>query len=136
MSANSPACNKHPGWQFSRDCIRDTLIAKRTGVFREGGFAARLCTANLRLLRETQLARHLEVKMVAGRYLQSYRYKKNAPDIVVVLRGGMVQAIHSTNPYAQIFIADYDIHEEDSAGYELCEAAEDRVARGDMHEVY
>lgn len=136
MSESSPACNTHPGWKLSRDCIQDAFIAKQTGVFNEGGLAAKLCALILHQLRETQLAPHRESRMVPERYLQKQREKRQAPDIVVVLRGGMVQAVHSTNPYTQIYIADYDIHEDDTAGYELCEVAEDRVAKGDMHEVY
>lgn len=58
-----------PGWGLSRDCIRDTLIAKRSGVFQQKNklFSA-LCAANLRNLRETQLAPHVETKLIANRY--------------------------------------------------------------------
>lgn len=136
MSANSFACSTHPGWKLSRDCIQDAYIAKRTGVFDEGGLASKLCSLILHQLRETQLAPHQEEKMVVGRYLKKQQEKWHAPDVVVVLRGGLIQSVYSSNPFTQVFVADYDLHDPDDDEYEARKSAEDRVAKGDMHEVY
>lgn len=76
---------EHPGWKLSRDCIRDTLIAKRTGVSRLKGLAAKLCAFNLPQLRETSLAPHHETKMTTGRYLQRFQGKKAHMELLNML---------------------------------------------------
>jgi len=128
--------DKHPGWHLSRECIQDTIIAKRAGVFRSGGVLLPLVSANLKLLRETQLAPHIEAKMIACRYSKMNLEKTAAPDIVIVLRGGIIQTVCSTNPYTRIFVADYDIDAPDDDEIETREIAEERIAQGDMQAVY
>jgi len=70
----------HPGWKLSRECICDTFLAKRTGIFKQRGSGiAAICQRNLRLLRETQLAPHQETKLVANRYWLRQTIKKHHP---------------------------------------------------------
>ena len=80
MIVNSTGMNAHPGWNLSRACIRDTLLAKRTGVFKAGGqIAAAICQHNLRMLRETRLAPHREAKLISNRYWVRQAIKKHNP---------------------------------------------------------
>lgn len=76
MNASSLAFDAHPGWKLSRQCIKDVMIAKRTGVIDQGGLMAKLCTFNLRQLRDTQLAPHVETRLIANRYSVRYAIKK------------------------------------------------------------
>ena len=125
--------NHNPGFNLSRECIRDTLQSKRNGSYKQSGLALALYNANIRALRATQLAPYSEV-MRAGRYMQTLLMKRTAPEIVIVVRGGLVQEVRSTNPYTSVMIADYDSDCDDHLA-EL-EEAEERAAETDMHIVY
>lgn len=61
-----------------------------------------------------------------------------APEIVVVLDGGVIQSVRSTNPYAKVFIADHDILENgpDEDEVRALDYAVDRGGMDDMHDVY
>lgn len=79
MCAHSIAGSGHPGWNLSRSCIHDTLFAKRTGVFRQKNtLLSALCATNIRSLRETQLAPHVETKMTANRYKVRQTIRKSS----------------------------------------------------------
>ena len=130
-----PNTPDHPGWKLSRECIRDTLMAKRTGIFSFGGPLPAICAHTLRMLRETQLAPHKEQKMTTGRYLKQQQEKQAAPEIVIVIRGGMVEDVFSTNPNTLVYIADYDLLSCDEEDYAYREKIEERVAKGDMRSV-
>lgn len=125
--------NRNPGFNLSRECIRDTQQSKRDGSYKQSGLALALYNANIRALRATQLAPYSEV-MRAGRYMQTLLMKRTAPDIVVVIRGGLVQEVRSTNPFTSVMIANYDRN--DSDYQDTLEEAEERAAQHDMHIVY
>lgn len=125
--------NRNPGFNLSRECIRDTLQSKRDGSYKQSGLALALYNANIRALRATQLAPYSEV-MRAGRYMQTLLMKRTAPEIVIVIRGGLVQEVRSTNPFTSVTIANYDRN--DSAYQDTLEEAEERAAQHDMHIVY
>ena len=126
----------HPGWKLSRRCIEDTCLAKRRGVFRTGGTVRGICATTIKNLRETQLAPHIETKMIAGRFLSLMEKKRAAPEIVVVLQGGMVQSVFSTNRFTAVQIADYDIMNPDADEAARLDAARARVDQNDMTEVW
>ena len=106
---------------LSRECIRDTLMA------------GSLYVLNLHPLRRGQLAPYRET-LTANRFLNRMAIKRAAPDIVITVRGGMVQEVRSTNPYTTVYIADYDVDFPDENA--ATEDAEERAAWGDMHIVY
>lgn len=62
----------------------------------------------------------------------------HAPEIVVVLSGGCIQNVHSTNPYVRVFIADHDILQNgpDEDEVRALDYAEERKCMEDMHTVY
>lgn len=122
-----------PGFNLSRDCIRDTLQSKRDGSYKQSGLSFALYNTNIRALRSTQLAPYSEV-MRAGRYMQPLLMKRTAPEIVIVIRGGLVQEVRSTNPFTSVMIANYDRN--DSDYQDMLEEAEERAAEPDMHIVY
>lgn len=62
--------------------------------------------------------------------------KSVAPVIVVVVRGGLVQEVRSTNPYTQLFIADYDTDGCDASQLQQLKDAAERGNQPDMHVVY
>ena len=125
----------HLGWKLSRACINDTMSTKRSGTLNNGsGMAKSLYDLNIRALRETQLAPHHEDKQPA-RYLAMLRQKLVAPDIVITVRGGMIDEIRSSNPFTQVWIADYDDNGADDDA-EALEAAEERGNVPDMHIIY
>ena len=72
--------------------------------------------------------------MLPNRFLEMQRQKRVAPDIVITVRGGMVQEVRSTNPFTTVYIADYDLDspEENAA----TEDAEERGMWPDMSVVY
>ena len=119
---------------LSRNCIRDTLLMKRLCPEKMVGLALSLYNLNVQTLRRGQLAPHVETKMLPGRYLEKQRLKHVAPDIVITVRGGLVQEVRSSNPYTTVYIADYDLDspEENAA----TEDAEERGNWPDMHVVY
>lgn len=65
---------RNPGFNLSRDCIRDTLQSKRDGSYKQSGLGFALYNTNIRALRSSQLAPYSEV-MRAGRYLQTLLIK-------------------------------------------------------------
>ncbi len=126
----------HLGWKLSHSCIRDTLLAKREGALQgtPGIFRALYC-ANIRALRESQLAPYVE-KWHANRILEMQTLKRAAPEIIIVVRGGMVQEVRSTNPYTSVLVADYDCDYDDPEHEALLNDAEERGNESDMHIVY
>lgn len=119
---------------LSRACIRDTLMMKRECPERMTGLALGLYNLNVQMLRHGQLAPHMETRMIPNRYLDMQTSKRSAPEIVIVVRGGLVQEVRSTNPYTTVHIADYDLDDPD--GIAVTEDAEERGTRSDMHIVY
>jgi hypothetical protein len=119
---------------MSRACIRDTLLMKRLCPEKMTGLALGLYKLNIQELRRGQLAPHVETKMLPNRFLEMQRQKRVAPDIVITVRGGLVQEVRSTNPYTTIYVADYDMDSPD----EIAAAAEarERAMLPDMHIVY
>ena len=126
---------EHPGWQLSRDCIRDTMLAKRSGALNDTtALINSLYAINIRALRDTQLAPYQEA-MREGRYREKYMLKMAAADVVIVIRGGMVEEVRANNPYTRVWIADYDDNGGDEDADSL-EEAEERGIASDMHVVY
>ena len=119
---------------LSRACIQDTLLMKRLCPEKMVGLALSLYNLNVQTLRRGQLAPHVEKKMLPNRYLEKQRLKRVAPDIVITVRGGLVQEVRSTNPFTTVHIADYDLDDPD--GIAVTEEAEERGTRSDMHVVY
>ena len=127
MASHKPGCN------LSRECIRDTLLSKRDNSYQQSGLALALYNMNIRVLRNTQLKPHVET-MYAERYRQAMLLKRTAPDIIVVIRNGVVQEVRSTNPFTNVMIANYDCNAGDDQ--DMLEEAEGRAAQHDMHIVY
>lgn len=119
---------------LSRACIRDTLLLKRLCPEKMTGLALSLYNLNVQTLRRHQLAPYVETKMRPHRYLDLQAQKRNAPDIVITVRGGLVQEVRSTNPYTTVYIADYDMDSPDEIA--ATEDAEERGMWSDMHIVY
>lgn len=119
---------------LSRACIRDTLLLKRLCPEKMTGLALSLYNLNIQTLRRHQLAPYVETKMRPHRYLDLQAQKRNAPDIVITVRGGLVQEVRSTNPYTTVYIADYDMDSPDEIA--ATEDAEERGMWSDMHIVY
>lgn len=119
---------------LSRACIRDTLLLKRLCPEKMTGLTLSLYNLNIQTLRRHQLALYVETKMRPHRYLDLQAQKRNAPDIVITVRGGLVQEVRSTNPYTTIYVADYDMDSPD----EIAAAAEarERAMLPDMRIVY
>ena len=119
---------------MSRACIRDTLLMKRLCPEKMTGLALSLYKLNIQELRRGQLAPHVETRMFPNRFLEMQRQKRVAPDIVITVRGGMVQEVRSNNPFTTVYIADYDLDspEENAA----TEDAEERGMWPDMSVVY
>ncbi len=67
MAASSTS-DTHPGWKLSRECIYETINAKRSGIFKQCGTMVALVTSTIQDLRETHLAPHIETKLIANRY--------------------------------------------------------------------
>ena len=119
---------------LSRACIRDTLLLKRLCPEKMTGLALSLYNLNIQTLRRHQLAPYVETKMRPHRYLDLQAQKRTAPDIVITVRGGLVQEVRSTNPYTTVFVADYDMDSPDEIA--ATEDAEERGMWSDMHIVY
>ena len=120
----------------SRECIRDTILAKRECGKTMNGLIRQIYNIGIRNLRSGQLSPYVEKKMCANRYLDMQTSKRAAPAIVVVIRGGLVQEVRSTNPYTTVYIADYDAdHEDPEEEARLCDA-EERGRQPDMNVVY
>lgn len=134
MSDTTSTTPNHPGWGLSRYCICDTLLAKREGTHKGGGLIRSLYCANIRALRETQLAPYAE-RWREGRFLAMQLKKRAAPEIVIVVRGGMVEEVRSTNPFTKIYIADYDTDVCEGDHFDELDTAEERGNAPDMHVV-
>ena len=115
---------------LSRACIQDTLLMKRLCPEKMVGLALSLYNLNVQTLRRGQLAPHVEKKMLPNRYLEKQRLKRVAPDIVITVRGGLVQEVRSTNPFTTVYIADYDLDSPDENA-----ATEDAEERGNWSTV-
>lgn len=121
---------------LSRECIHDTLMYKRDKAqWQQIGLAMSLYNTNIRLLRAGQLAPHTEI-MQANRYGKRMALKRSAPEVVIVVRGGLVQSVRSTNPYTTVYIADYDHDHDDPDEEAVLNDAEERASASDMHDVY
>ena len=121
-----------PLQDLSRECIHDTLMYKRNpDQWNDHRFRA-LYRTTVQRLRAGQLAPHTERKMLSGRYLKMQLDKRAASEIIVVIRGGHVDAVLSTNLYTKVMIAD---NGDPDAECELDEA-EERAAQPDMKYVY
>lgn len=132
--AHKSADNDHFGWKLSRDCIRDTLMMKREHMLSRTGLGRVLYTTSIRALRETQLSPY-EEPMTAGRYLAKQTLKRMPHDVVIVVRGGLIEEVRSNNPFLSVYIADYDSNDPDRDIADL-EEAEERGTMPDMHIVY
>ena len=119
---------------MSRACIRDTMLMKRLCRDQMKGITLELYIFNMQELRRGQLAPHVETKMLPNRFLNMQSQKRTAPDIVITVRGGLVQEVRSTNPYTTVYIADYDLDSPDENA--ATEDAEERGNWPDMHIVY
>ena len=64
----------------------------------------------------------------------SLYHEQFASDIVIIVRGGMVQEVRSNNPLTTVYIADYDLDSVDENA--ITEEAERRGMLSDMHIVY
>ena len=120
----------------SRECIRDTLLAKRECRDLLNGFVRQVYNLGIRNLRSDQLAPYIEKKMRANRYLDMQVLKRAAPEIVVVVRGGLVREVRSTNPYTTVYIANYDISCDYPEEDVRLSDAEERGNQSDMNLVY
>lgn len=113
----------------SRECIRDTLLLKRNlGKHIPASYRS-IYNLGVQNLRRGQLAPHVEQKMLDRQNLM-----RAAPEIVIVVRGGHVEEVRSTNPYTRVYIADYDDGREDQL--EKLYDAEERGSAPDMHVIY
>ena len=121
-----------------RSLILEALTAKKTGACQTQWLQGENLRALLMQLRSTILSPHVETKMESGRYFELYKQRKSAPEIVVTLYGGLIQAVHSTNPYTKVYIADSDILENGPGDDEVAalDYAQDRRKMDDMHDVY
>ena len=119
---------------LSRECIRDTLLLKRLCPEKMEGLALSLYNLNVQELRRGQLAPHVETKMLPNRFLDMQAQKRAAPDIVITVRGGLVQEVRSSNRFTTVYIADYDLDSPDENA--ATEDAEERGNWPDMHIVY
>jgi len=118
----------------SRECIRDTLLLKRNlGKHIPASYRS-IYNLGVQNLRRGQLAPHVEQKMLASRFLDRQNLMRAAPEIVIVVRGGHVEEVRSTNPYTRVYIADYDDGREDQL--EKLYDAEECGSASDMHVIY
>lgn len=120
----------------SRECIRDTLMVKRRFGKAVPHDIRPLYNLGVQNLRCGQLAPYVETKLTANRYLEKYNLKRVAPEIIIVVRGGMVEEVRSTNRYTSVLVADYDRDHDDPDQDELLCEAEERGNQPDMHIVY
>lgn len=122
--------------KLSRECIRDTLLAKRQCREQLTGFVRQVYNLGICNLRAGQLAPFVENKMLPNRYLNLQTTKRAAAEIVITVRGGRVQEVRSTNPYTIVYIADYDTDHDDPDDEACLRDAEERGSARDMHVVY
>ena len=122
--------------EVSRECIRDTLLAKRQLGKHMTGIIRKVYNAGVQNLRAGQLSPHVEEKMRANRYLDMQKLKRAAPEIVITVRGGLVQEVRATNPHTRVWIADYDTDHDDADEEQRLSDAKERADEPDMHIVY
>ena len=112
---------------LSRDCIRDTYLAKRRAKGKLDGLILSVYNENMRILRSGQLRPYTERKMLANRFLAKQFRKKYPADVVIYVRGGLVQEVRSNDPYLDVTVVDYDERDEDRLDdIEEAEVAEER----------
>lgn len=119
----------------SRECIRDTLLAKRSGALKSADAIRTLYNFGIRNLRDGQLAPYHE-PWHANRILDMQAARKHPPEIIIFVRNGLVEEVYSTNPNTIVDVADYDAVHEDVSQTKWLQEAEERVSKPDMHSVY
>lgn len=93
---------------LSRECIRDTYLAKRQTHGKLDGLILGVYNQNMRILREGQLRPYTERKMLPNRFLARQFRKRYPADVVIYVRGGLVQEVRSNDPYLDVTVVDYD----------------------------
>ena len=114
--------------ELSRECIRDTLLAKRVYGKRINRMIGPLYNHTIVRLRQAQLAPYIEKAMRTNRILEMQDAKRHAPEVVVVMRGGVIAEVRSTNPFTAVVI-------DDQGEYNHGMAQESAATTG-MYEVY
>ena len=107
---------------LSRECILDTYLAKRQAHGKLDGLILGVYNQNMRILREYQLRHYTERKMLPNRFLARQFRKRYPADVVIYVRGGLVQEVRSNDPYLDVTVVDYD--ETDADRLEELEEAE------------
>ena len=92
--------------ELSRECIRDTLLAKRVYGKRINRMIGPLYNHTIARLRQEQLAPYIEKAMHTDRILEMLYAKRHAPEVLIVVRGGMIAEVRSTNPFTAVLIDD------------------------------
>lgn len=114
--------------ELSRECIRDTLLAKRVYGKRINRMIGPLYNHTIVRLRQAQLAPYIEKAMRTHRILEMQDAKHHAPEVVVVMRGGVIAEVRSTNPFTAVVI--------DDQGECGLGTAQESAATPGMYEVY
>lgn len=123
--------------EVSRECVRDTLLAKRQLGKHMTGIIRQVYNAGVQNLRAGQLSPHVEEKMRANRYLdmqalQARRCQKSSSPSAA----GWCREVRSTNPFTQVWVADYDTDHDDEEEERFLSDAEERANEPDMHVIY
>lgn len=121
--------------EVSRECIRDTLLAKRQCREQLTGFVRQVYNLGVRNLRDGQLAPHRE-PWHENRILDMQTERRHPPKIIIFVRNGMVEEVFSTNPNTNVMVADYDMDYENSEQMKWLRETEDRAGQPDMYSVY
>ena len=121
--------------EVSRECIRDTLLAKRQCREQLTGFVRQDYNLGVRNLRDGQLAPHRE-PWHENRILDMQTERRHPPKIIIFVRNGMVEEVFSTNPNTNVMVADYDMDYENSEQMKWLRETEDRAGQPDMYSVY
>lgn len=103
---------------------------------KQTGLARQLASLNLTLLRQTQLAPHIEAKMIAGRFMEMQCQKRTAPSIVLVLNDGHITKVYAPNPFTSVLLAEYGQSELLDQRLEERDEAEEMVVTGGMHLIW
>lgn len=120
---------------LSRECIRDTLLAKRSGALKSADALRTLYNVGIRNLRDGQLAPHRE-PWHENRILDMQMERRHPPKIIIFVHNGLVEEVFSTNPNTVVEVADYDMDHESAEQMERLREAADRVNQPDMYSVY
>ena len=121
--------------EVSRECIRDTLLAKRQCREQLTGFVRQVYNLGVRNLRDGQLAPHRE-PWHENRILDMQTERRHPPKIIIFVRNGIVEEVFSTNPNTNVMVADYDMDYENSEQMKWLRETEDRAGQPDMYSVY